>query len=192
MRAYGTIPGKLTVRFVDAVKEDGVYADGGGLYLQVTSEGHAKSWLFRFSRSRFGGRGDRNMGLGSLRDYDLAEARERARQCRVMLNDGIDPIENRRDKQREIKLEAAKRVTFEHCAKDWMDHNSPKWVPVTVRQTQQRINKYPLPKLGKLPVAAINIDLVYEVMAPIWETKNPTARHVVGFLSGEAEGLSRR
>jgi integrase len=182
MRAYGTIPGKLTVGFVDTVKKPGNYPDGGGLYLQV--QGNGKSWLFRFSRSRFGGTGDRNMGLGSLRDYDLAEARERARQCRVMLNDGIDPIEDRKERRRKAMLEAARRVTFEHCVEDWMEHNSKKWLPNTFRQTKQRIRKFLLPKLGKLPVNAIDGDLVYDVIAPIWETKTPTARHVLGFLEG--------
>src|SRR5262245_37725464 len=127
MRTYGTIPGKLTVRFIEAVKEPGIYSDGGGLYLQVTSE-QAKSWLFRYSRSRFGGRGERNMGLGSLRDYDLAEARERARQCRVIPNDGIDPIEDRKAKQLAQRLEAAKNVTLEFCFDDWIKHNERKWV----------------------------------------------------------------
>ena len=60
----------------------GVYADGGGLYLQITdAQGHSssinRSWLFRFA---IAGRPERWMGLGSLNTVSLVEARERARQ----------------------------------------------------------------------------------------------------------------
>ena len=38
---------RLSARGVSALKEAGRYADGGGLYLQVSPEG-AKSWVFIF------------------------------------------------------------------------------------------------------------------------------------------------
>ncbi len=59
-----------------------MYGDGGGLYLQVTGDGKekiAKSWIFRY---RFNGHTSkagkplaREMGLGSLDTWTLAEAR---------------------------------------------------------------------------------------------------------------------
>ena len=65
-----------------------MYADGGGLYLQV-SEAGTKSWIFRFSLN---GR-ERHMGLGPVMDVPLAEAREKATACRKLAREGIDPIE---------------------------------------------------------------------------------------------------
>ena len=65
----------------------GMHADGGGLYLQVTKTVAGqlnKSWLFRYS---VGGR-DRQMGLGSLTEVKLAEAREKAVECRRQRLDG--------------------------------------------------------------------------------------------------------
>ena len=59
----------------------GVHADGGGLYLQVTTTVAGqlnKSWLFRYS---LGGR-ERHMGLGSLTEVKLADARQKAAECR--------------------------------------------------------------------------------------------------------------
>jgi hypothetical protein len=57
--------GRLTALKVLKVKKPGMYADGAGLYLQVTGDGEtkiAKSWIFRFTlRGR-----SREMGLGSL------------------------------------------------------------------------------------------------------------------------------
>jgi hypothetical protein len=57
--------GRLTALKVDRVKKPGMYADGSGLYLQVTGDGGkrvAKSWIYRFM---FGGK-EHYMGLGSL------------------------------------------------------------------------------------------------------------------------------
>ena len=51
----------------------GVYTDGRGLYLQVSST-MTKSWLFRFMRA---GR-ERWMGLGPYPDVSLAEARDKS------------------------------------------------------------------------------------------------------------------
>jgi hypothetical protein len=56
--------GRLTALKVAKVKKPGMYADGAGLYLQVTGDGEskvAKSWIYRFTlRGR-----SREMGLGS-------------------------------------------------------------------------------------------------------------------------------
>jgi hypothetical protein len=86
---------RLTAAAVKSAKA-GLHPDGGGLYLQVTpsrtAEGQLnKSRLFRFV---MGGR-ERQMGLGSLKTYGLADAREQARKCRQMVAEGQDPIAER-------------------------------------------------------------------------------------------------
>ena len=52
---------RLSAVTVATSKGAGMYADGGGLYLQISNSG-SKSWVFRF---RFQGR-RREMGLGAL------------------------------------------------------------------------------------------------------------------------------
>src|SRR6266516_4323307 len=72
----------------------GMHPDGGGLYLQVVpgaGGGTRKSWLFRFAVN---GR-ERQMGLGSLDVVSLAEARQKAAECRRLRQEGKDPIEAR-------------------------------------------------------------------------------------------------
>jgi hypothetical protein len=73
---------KLDPRFVETVKTNGMYADGGGLYLQVRDG--AKSWLFRYHVQ--GRRYDRHKSLGALHTVGLAKAREEARKCRGFVN----------------------------------------------------------------------------------------------------------
>jgi hypothetical protein len=64
----------LSVKFVETVREAGVYRDKGnpGLLLRVESSG-AKRWVLR---TTLHGQG-RDYGLGSARDVSLREARER-------------------------------------------------------------------------------------------------------------------
>src|SRR5437660_9616083 len=98
---------RLSAVAVRQIETPGMYADGGGLYLQMTGVG-VKSWTFRFMRD---GR-ERYMGLGPLHTIGLAEARQRAQECRRIRLDGHDPIEVRRAGRLVAKLDAAKAVTF--------------------------------------------------------------------------------
>ena len=82
---------KLTALRISRKLAAGMYADGSGLYLQVTGTG-AKSWIYRFSlRDK-----PREMGLGSLNSVSLADARGEAERCRGLRQRGLDPIEARR------------------------------------------------------------------------------------------------
>ena len=62
---------RLTAIKVVNLKAKGLYPDGAGLYLRITSSG-TKSWLFRFSRDG----ATRDMGLGPIATVSLARARE--------------------------------------------------------------------------------------------------------------------
>src|SRR5450631_2603281 len=90
--------GRLTALKVTRVaNQPGMYADGGGLYLQVTAGG--ASWLYRYMlRGRA-----REMGLGPLAVFGLQEARAKAHEARQQRNDGIDPIDARRAARTEEK-----------------------------------------------------------------------------------------
>ena len=79
---------RLTALQIAKLTAKGRYPDGNGLFLTIGPSG-AKSWLLRF---QLNGR-ERYMGLGSVKNFTLKEARERARKARQLLDDGIDPIE---------------------------------------------------------------------------------------------------
>src|SRR3954468_24204540 len=99
--------GKLTALKVARDLPPGMYADGAGLYLQVTAAG-SKSWIYRFwSRGK-----GREMGLGSLAAVSLSEARIKAGECRRLRQEGIDPIEARKAHREQAVLDTAKTVMF--------------------------------------------------------------------------------
>jgi hypothetical protein len=108
---------RLSALAVSRAKSAGMYADGGGLYLQVSSSG-TKSWIFRFALN---GR-EREMELGPLPDVSLAEAREKASICRRLKRDGFDPIETRKAERRQAQLDAAKAITFKTPQRPILNH----------------------------------------------------------------------
>ncbi len=103
-----------------------MYADGAGLYLQVTGDGDAhvaKPWIYRFTLH---GR-TREMGLGSFSTFGLAEARIKATECRRLAHEGIDPIEARRAERVSVAIEAAKAFTFNACAEQYIAAHGAGW-----------------------------------------------------------------
>jgi hypothetical protein len=78
----------LTSHEIRKLTRKGMYCDGGGLLLEVSNGGRGKSWLFKFY---IAGK-QRQMGLGSLKDVSLAQARALAHECRAMVKAGLDPI----------------------------------------------------------------------------------------------------
>ncbi len=167
---------QLTATKIQKTKVAGLYADGAGLYLQVTSE-TAKSWLLRYSL-----RGKaREMGLGSLRKVTLAEARRKAADCHRLLEGHTDPIEYRRKARASAALANAKTVTFKEAAKIYIAMRS-KGLKNSKHAAQwgTTIATYAEPVLGQLQVREIDVGLLHQVLEPIWTTKSETAGRVRG------------
>jgi integrase len=161
--------------------KQGMHADGGGLYLQVTAGKEEnqlnRSWLFRFTLA---GR-ERQMGLGSLNTVGLAEAREEAELCRKLLREGKDPIEARKAERASKQVAAAKTVTFEWCATQYLKAHESGWRNAKHRQQwHNTLFTYVYPTIGKLPVDAIDTGPIMQILTPLWTDKNETASRVRG------------
>lgn len=167
---------RLSALRVAKLKEPGYHGDGGGLYLQVSPVG-TKSWVFRF---KLNGRA-REMGLGSLSTFTLAEARDRAAECRRQVQDGIDPIEARKAVKAEGRLEAAKAMTFAACATAYINAHKASWKNAKhVSQWENTIATYTEPVFGALPVQSLDTALVMRVLEPMWRDKPETASRLRG------------
>lgn len=162
-----------------------MWPDGGGLYLQCTNGadgGVRRSWLYRFSKN---GR-ERQMGLGSTETVGLAEAREKAAECRKLRQAGIDPIEHRKAAQAQAALEAARSMTFDECRDAHIKAHAAGWRNAKHRQQwENTLKTYCGPIFGKVAVQAIDVALVIKVLGPIWSTKPETA----GRLRGRIEAI---
>jgi len=167
---------KLTVLKVLRARTPGLLNDGKGLALRV-ARGGTKSWVFRFMLA---GRA-REMGLGSVADVTLAEARDLARDARRLSKQGVDPIEARRAQRAAQQVARAKAITFEECATAYIAAHRAGWKNKKhAGQWQQTLEDYVYPIFGSLPVLAIDTALVMKAIEPIWTKKPETASRVRG------------
>ncbi|MGH6670872.1 MAG: tyrosine-type recombinase/integrase [Xanthobacteraceae bacterium] len=145
-----------------------------GLYLVVNSPTSA-AWEMRYQlrgKTRF-------MGLGSVRDFSLVQARDRARAARRQLADKIDPIEERRaDRQAKVR-EAAENLTLKKAAEEFLQVHGDTWKNGKHRQQwANTLRDYAFPKLGERLCKAIDTAAINDAVAPIWATIPETASRV--------------
>jgi integrase len=179
---------KMTALAVDKARKRGYYGDGGGLFLQVSASG-SKSWVFRFKEA-----GKlREMGLGATHTIGLAEAREKARECRRLRLDGIDPIEARKIARSQARLDAAKAMTFEDCAERYIASYRGGWRSAThAAQWPSTFGRYVYPVFGSLPVQGVDVGLVLKALEPIWTAKPETASRVRGRIASVLDWATAR
>ena len=162
---------KLTAKFVENVCEAGKYYDQYGLFLHVRPSG-AKKWLQRYT---FRG-SRREIGLGSAKIVSVATVRKRAHQNLVLVSEGIDPIENKRQDSVIPKFEAAARKVHEENRPTWRNAKH-------AAQFITTLETYAFPVVGNLSVAEINSSHILRILSPIWVTKAETAKRVRQRLS---------
>ena len=167
---------RLSAMQVSKLSKTGLYSDGGGLYLQVTVAG-TKSWLFRYMVA---GKAH-GMGLGPTHSVSLAGARQKALAARVMLIEGINPLEAKRQLRDTEASASAAVMTFDQCSEAYILAHKAGWSNLKhIRQWTSTLNTYASPVFGHLPVSEIDTGHVVASLAPIWESKTETASRVRG------------
>lgn len=158
----------------------GLYGDGNGLYLQVSNR-NTKAWIFRFMiRGRA-----RKMGLGDIDQVSLKDARKLAQAKRLLVVDGVDPIEDRKTRKAALVVEReatrAKATTFRQCAEAYIKAHQSGWKSAKhASQWAATLEAYAYPVIGSLPVALVDRSHVMKILEPIWTTKTETASRVRG------------
>lgn len=166
---------RLTARAVVGLPP-GKHADGGGLWLVKREDGGAQ-WVLRVT---IHGR-RREMGLGSLLDVSLKEAREAADKWRASVRANVDPIKEREKQRREaakklhILQEIAEDAFESRKAELKGDGKAGRWFTP--------LELHILPKLGKVPVAEIDQTDIRDTLSPIWHAKAETARKALNRLA---------
>lgn len=138
-----------------------------GLYLRVTATG-ARSWILRV---QVGSR-RRDMGLGGWPDVPLAEARQRARTARRRIEEGVDPIENRR-----AALTALRATpNFRWCAEQTIAAKRPEWKSAKhAEQWRSTLETYAYPFIANAPIDTVELSHVVQILSPLWTSKTETA-----------------
>lgn len=164
----------------------GKYADGGGLWL-VKREGGGQ-WVLRVVVH-----GQRKeMGLGSINDVSLRDARLDAERWRGTVREGKNPIHERE----RLRREAARTLnTFRDVALEAFearkaelkgDGKAGRWFsPLEI---------HVIPKLGNRPIASIDQNDIADLLRPMWHNRADTAmkamnRINITFTHAAAKGL---
>jgi len=155
---------RLTAISIDRMKAQGRFADGGGLWLNVTHTG-SKSWVFRWTR-----KGKvREMGVGPFPAVSLANARRKVFEYREMVANGLNP-KFERDRQ--------DGKTFGEVADTFLEDMKARWTTEKSRnQWKSSLNDYCSPIRNRL-VAEIETSDVLKILNPIWSVKAETASRV--------------
>lgn len=156
----------------------GLHAAGGvaGLLLQVTKTG-ATSWILR----TMVGSKRRDIGLGGFPDVTLAQAREKAREAKEQIKQGIDPVEQRKAAKGLLMAAQARGRTFDDCARQYLKSKTEEFSnPKHAQQWANTLRDYATPVIGKLPVAAVELPHILKILEPIWSEKTETATRVRG------------
>ncbi len=173
----GMTKAAVSAKKAENTRTPGMHAMGDppGLYLYVAA-GTARSWILRYS---FAGK-RRDLGLGSCADLTLAEARERARENRKLILDGIDPVDAKRERRDAHRIATMTRMTFADCVDGFLKAHADGWRSEKHRaQWRSTLDTY-TKRLAPLNVAAVSTELVHQVLEPIWKTKTETASRVRG------------
>ena len=131
-----------------------------GLALQVSATG-AKSWVLRVMV--LGRR--RDLGLGGYPEVSLAVARDKARDFRQQIREGIDPAEAARAKRLGDRAAAMRAVTFADAARQYIESHRSGWKNKKhAMQWENTLASYAVPHIGSLAVGDIGVAHVLEVL----------------------------
>jgi len=153
---------RLTATGVAKMKCRGRFADGGGLWLNV-SHTSSKSWVYRWTPK--GGR-PREMGLGPYPAVSLADVRKKATLCREQVAAGLDP-----------KAERDKEVgqTFGAAADAYLEAMASRWTNDKTRWQWRTTLTDRCAPIRSRPIVEIDTADVLSILNPIWNRIPETA-----------------
>ncbi len=154
------------------------FATGGvpGLLIQVTPN-NAKTWLLRTTV----GEVRREFGLGGYPEVPLAKARDRARELKEKIRNGIDPEEERKANKSALIAAQRRGLSFADAVDNYLNAKLDQYKnPKHRQQWRNTLQTYAMPELGEMLVQDIDVQDVLRVLQPIWLQKTETASRVRG------------
>lgn len=180
----------IAVKAAGPKDKDYKLADGGGLYLYVTTRGH-RSWRWKY---RFGGK-EKRLVLGGFPELSLAAAREQRDTARRQLQEGQDPGLVR--KRAKLVRSTPSLATFEKVARQWHAHEKARWKPVHADDVLTSLERDVFPDLGAFDLTDIDEQMVIATLAKVEErgaveTAHRLRQRISGvFRYGKAKGVAK-
>lgn len=174
---------------VSRLRGNGLYMVGGvqGLGLQIKES--SRAWILRVT---IGGK-RRDMGLGAYPDVTLSTAREKARDARELIRQGVDPIQRQQGAQSAMRAAVAEALTFKACAEKYIAAHRAGWKNAKhAQQWENTLAQHAYPVLGAVLVRDIKLPQVLAVLEPIWTTTNETAVRLRGRIESVLDWATAR
>jgi integrase len=153
-----------------------------GLCLQVktptaSDARSCRTWILRVT---VGGR-RRDIGLGGYPAVTLAQAHQKARETRALIENGEDPVTRKREAKSALRADSVGAVTFERAANDYVTTHQATWRNAKhAAQWRSTLANYAFPTIGQFLVRDVAREHVLAVLQPIWATKTETASRLRG------------
>jgi integrase len=126
--------------------------DGNSLFIVITPTNH-KYWRYRYVLNKK----EKLMALGVYPYITLSTARTKAMEAKVLLAQGIDPMEQRKVTKQEIthKQYISTVNTFENLAREWHTKTLNKWSKRHAARIIYSLEKYIFPWVGNRLISEI-------------------------------------
>ncbi|MCZ4261063.1 Arm DNA-binding domain-containing protein, partial [Limimaricola sp. G21655-S1] len=150
--------------------------NAGLFMLQITPKG-GRTWLLRMVV----GNRRREIGLGGYPEVSLAQARDRAREAKESIRQGIDPVEERKAIRAALMTAQRRGLVFSDAVDRYLDAKLSEFKNAKhAAQWRSTLTTYAVPELGHVPVSDIAVQAVLRVLQPIWHDKTETAKRLRG------------
>lgn len=131
--------------------------DGEGLFMLVNPNG-AKYWRLAYRHRQK----QKTLALGVYPKVTLANARNARHDAKALIQEGIDPVRERKSKKRELLR--GEEWSFERVARQWWEKQREEWSPSHADRVLRSLEKEIFPAFGHLPVYDIEPE---EVLAAV-------------------------
>ena len=137
-------------------------SDGEGLSLRIDPNG-SRYWLFNYYKPHVKKRS--SMYFGLYPEITLAEARKRRSFARSLVEQGIDPKEQKKDL--EVKQGEVYSHTLESVAAKWIEVKKKSVTADYAKDIWASFERHIFPILGNVPISQINAPQTIELLQPI-------------------------
>lgn len=134
--------------------------DGDGLFLLVHPNG-GRYWRFKY---RANGQ-EKLMAFGTYPEVSLADAREKRRLNRILVAEGKDPNEVK--KQKKLVAAIITENTYENIAREWHATKKPSWSGRHPETVMKKLEGDLFPDLGQRPITEITAQELLAVIRKI-------------------------
>lgn len=129
--------------------------DSSGLYIVINPNG-SKLWRYRF---RLDGK-ESVFAIGAYPDVSLAEAREKRKEARLLVQQGINPAKDRAEKKRQNARQ--NRNTFEAIAEEYLASKTIS--DGSIKAIHRMLKKYAYPIIGDTPITKVTPRQIMECL----------------------------